>query len=312
MSVLALAGVACGAESSSTEQGSSSGSSGKRAAPGGGGASERDDRRENDSEEAELARTGVGKKEITNMIPADGKPDTARPLPEDPPRGIEVYPATNRSVKGLVEYDREPPTNGDHAPIWQNCGLYEKPVQNRYAVHSLDHGVVWITYRPAAGGRWTSCALRRGGLRDRQPVPRPGRARYRHLLEGPVEAGRRGRPASPQVRRPVQGLRARSPLRQPLRRRRRPSGRLIRPIRQAVGSRGSAGPAHRRCISDELPAVPLCNVVVPSVMYVGAVPHVFFSPLECTTLMENLVGGPAPGVCSHLGAPPGRYRLMAG
>ncbi|HKH76484.1 MAG TPA: DUF3105 domain-containing protein [Rubrobacteraceae bacterium] len=150
VSVLALAGVACGAESSSTEQGSSSGSSGKRAAPGGGGASEETTAAKNDSEEAELARARVGKKEITNMIPADGKkPDTARLLPEDPPRGIEVYPATtNRSVKGPVEYDREPPTNGDHAPIWQTCGLYEKPVQNRYAVHSLDHGVVWITYRP--------------------------------------------------------------------------------------------------------------------------------------------------------------------
>lgn len=150
VSVLALAGVACGAESSSTEQGSSGGSSGKRAAPGGGGASEETTAAKNDSEQAELARARVGKKEITNMIPADGKkPDTARPLPEDPPRGIDVYPATtNRSVKGSVEYDREPPTNGDHAPIWQNCGLYEKPVQNRYAVHSLDHGVVWITYRP--------------------------------------------------------------------------------------------------------------------------------------------------------------------
>jgi hypothetical protein len=101
-------------------------------------------------EAAELARAEVGPKEITNMIPADGKkPAPARPLPDDPPDGIEVYPATtNRSVRGPIEYDREPPTNGDHAPVWQNCGFYEKPVQNRYAVHSLDHGVVWISYRP--------------------------------------------------------------------------------------------------------------------------------------------------------------------
>jgi hypothetical protein len=40
------------------------------------------------------------------------------------------------------------PTNGNHAPVWQNHGFYEKPVKDRYAVHSLDHGVVWITYRP--------------------------------------------------------------------------------------------------------------------------------------------------------------------
>ena len=101
-------------------------------------------------EAAELARAKVGKKEITNMVPAGGKkPDPARPLPEDPPRGIEVYPATtNRTVKGPIEYDRKPPTNGDHDPLWQNCGFYEKPIKDRHAVHSMDHGVVWITYRP--------------------------------------------------------------------------------------------------------------------------------------------------------------------
>jgi len=98
----------------------------------------------------ELARAEVGKREITNMIPADRKkPDAARPLPEDPPNGIEVYPATtNHTVKGPIEYDRKPPTNGNHDPLWQNCGFYPEPIEDRHAVHSLDHGVVWITYRP--------------------------------------------------------------------------------------------------------------------------------------------------------------------
>jgi Protein of unknown function (DUF3105) len=84
------------------------------------------------------------------MMPAGGKkPDAARPLPDDPSKGIEVYPATtNHTVKGPIEYDREPPTNGDHDPLWQNCGFYEEPIEDRYAVHSLDHGVVWISYRP--------------------------------------------------------------------------------------------------------------------------------------------------------------------
>jgi hypothetical protein len=102
------------------------------------------------SEAAELARAEVGEKEITNMMPAGGKkPDAARPLPENPPQGIEVYPATtNASVEGPMDYDRHPPTNGDHAPIWQNCGFYEKPIEDKHAVHSMDHGVVWISYRP--------------------------------------------------------------------------------------------------------------------------------------------------------------------
>ena len=101
-------------------------------------------------EEAELARAEVGKKEISNMMPAGGKkPDAARPLPENPPDGIEVYPATtNHTVKGPIDYERHPPTNGDHDPLWQNCGFYEEPIEDRHAVHSLDHGVVWITYSP--------------------------------------------------------------------------------------------------------------------------------------------------------------------
>ena len=148
--VLTLAGTACGTGSSSGGQGTSVGSSEKSAASQSVSEETTAVVAKNDPEEAELARAEVGKKEITSMIPADGKkPDEARPLPENPPEGIEVYPATtNRSVKGPVRYDRTPPTNGDHAPIWQNCGFYGKPIQDRYAVHSLDHGVVWITYRP--------------------------------------------------------------------------------------------------------------------------------------------------------------------
>ena len=101
-------------------------------------------------EAAELARAELGKREITNMLPADGeKPDAPQPLPTNPPKGIEVYPATtNRTVEGPIEYDREPPTNGNHAPLWQNCGFYQKSIQDRHAVHSMDHGVVWITHRP--------------------------------------------------------------------------------------------------------------------------------------------------------------------
>jgi hypothetical protein len=105
-------------------------------------------------EAAELARAEVGRKEIINMMPADGKkPDPPRPLPDDPPPGIEVYPATtNRTTREPIEYEREPPTNGDHDPLWQNCGFYEKPVKDRHAVHSMDHGVVWITYSPDLPG----------------------------------------------------------------------------------------------------------------------------------------------------------------
>lgn len=96
------------------------------------------------------AEATVGPNEEANMAPAPGiGGDETRPPPADPPEGVRTYPATtNRNLEGDIEYDREPPTNGDHAPIWQNCGFYAEPVQNETAVHSMDHGAVWVTYRP--------------------------------------------------------------------------------------------------------------------------------------------------------------------
>lgn len=53
-------------------------------------------------------------------------------------------------VAGTVKYDTGPPMGGDHNPVWQNCDahVYDAPLQTEHAVHSLEHGAVWITYRP--------------------------------------------------------------------------------------------------------------------------------------------------------------------
>lgn len=41
-----------------------------------------------------------------------------------------------------------PPAGGVHFDRWQNCGVYAEPIEAGNAVHSLEHGAVWITYRP--------------------------------------------------------------------------------------------------------------------------------------------------------------------
>jgi hypothetical protein len=53
-------------------------------------------------------------------------------------------------MTGLLpqSYPQAPPWGGPHANTWQNCGVYAEPVPVDMAVHSLEHGAVWITYRP--------------------------------------------------------------------------------------------------------------------------------------------------------------------
>jgi hypothetical protein len=62
-------------------------------------------------------------------------------------------PDLSRSHTGEpVSYPQTPPVGGPHNPVWQNCGFYSEPVRNENAVHSMEHGAVWITYRPDLPG----------------------------------------------------------------------------------------------------------------------------------------------------------------
>jgi hypothetical protein len=47
-----------------------------------------------------------------------------------------------------LTYTHTPPLGGDHSPAALNCAIYTDPVPNENAVHSLEHGGVWLTYLP--------------------------------------------------------------------------------------------------------------------------------------------------------------------
>jgi hypothetical protein len=80
-------------------------------------------------------------------------------VPRPDPATIEIaglttfdsLPATHidpNPVDYLAEYEMNPPAGGDHFQAWLNCGVYTEPQQNENAVHSLEHGAVWVTYDP--------------------------------------------------------------------------------------------------------------------------------------------------------------------
>lgn len=68
----------------------------------------------------------------------------------NPPENVETVAVDAPAhVEGEVDYDGLP-AGGEHSAIWLNCGVYDQPVPEENAVHSLEHGAIWITYPTGA------------------------------------------------------------------------------------------------------------------------------------------------------------------
>lgn len=67
-----------------------------------------------------------------------------------PVEGTESFGAQERGHDSGATFTTEglPPVGGDHDPRFQNCGMYSEPVNTALAVHSMEHGAIWVTYRP--------------------------------------------------------------------------------------------------------------------------------------------------------------------
>lgn len=63
--------------------------------------------------------------------------------------GVETFENASLHVETPVTYPQTPPAGGEHNPTWLNCGVYTEAVPNENAVHSLEHGALWVTYDPA-------------------------------------------------------------------------------------------------------------------------------------------------------------------
>jgi Protein of unknown function (DUF3105) len=62
---------------------------------------------------------------------------------------VQTYTGLSQTqVSTPVHYPQTPPVGGKHSPVPLHCGIYTVPVPNENAVHSMEHGAVWITYRP--------------------------------------------------------------------------------------------------------------------------------------------------------------------
>ncbi|MFJ8884332.1 DUF3105 domain-containing protein [Streptomyces sp. NPDC102402] len=76
-------------------------------------------------------------------------------LATEPIAGEKTWDAkqlTRDHVTTAVTYPMKPPVGGNHNPAWLNCDgvVYEKAVPDVNAVHSLEHGAVWVTYNGKA------------------------------------------------------------------------------------------------------------------------------------------------------------------
>lgn len=63
--------------------------------------------------------------------------------------GLQTFANGAAHTTEPVTYPQTPPAGGEHHPMWLNCGVYEEPQPNENAVHSMEHGAVWVTYDPA-------------------------------------------------------------------------------------------------------------------------------------------------------------------
>lgn len=65
-------------------------------------------------------------------------------------KGLQVVDGklSQTHKQGPLTFAQSPPVGGAHNPVWETCKVYDAQIPKEHAVHSLEHGGVWVTYQP--------------------------------------------------------------------------------------------------------------------------------------------------------------------
>ncbi|MGW0733209.1 DUF3105 domain-containing protein [Streptomyces sp. NPDC002851] len=102
------------------------------------------------SKQNEQERQQAAAEAAKNKREKDLQKAAARPIENE--KTWDAKELGRNHVEKPVDYAMTPPVGGDHHPYWMNCDgdVYEKPIPAKHAVHSLEHGAVWVTYNAKA------------------------------------------------------------------------------------------------------------------------------------------------------------------
>ncbi|TQM09885.1 DUF3105 domain-containing protein [Pseudonocardia kunmingensis] len=107
-----------------------------------------------------IAAVTYGSVALDTLLPPDAErelaaftPSAERPDPATAISGVRVqeFRGGEHDTADDPGYETRPPVGGPHGTRWAACSgaAYLDPVSDAEAVHSLEHGAVWITDDPA-------------------------------------------------------------------------------------------------------------------------------------------------------------------
>ncbi|HEY9369813.1 DUF3105 domain-containing protein [Streptomyces sp.] len=99
-----------------------------------------------------LGLVGFGGWVINSKANEKEQQETLAKAPVQEEKSWDAKKLGRNHVTTAVTYPMKPAVGGDHDQVWMNCDgdVYKKPIPERNAVHSLEHGAVWVTYNDKA------------------------------------------------------------------------------------------------------------------------------------------------------------------